>query len=305
MNRFVATAYVALFLAARAAVLPAAPAPAPAVTPPAPASLPPGPPPRGRWQPIPEFTDEFNGTALDAAKWLDHSPTWKGRMPGLFSPRNIAVSGGELQITMRKEDVPKAPKGYHTYTCGLVRSQTPVQYGYFEIRARPMKSHGSSSFWFAGSSPQWRTEIDMFEIGAAVPGRERKVHMNVHVFRTPTEDEHWSMSEAWEAPFNLADDFHVYALEWDREQLVFYVDGVARRTIKNTHWHQPLHLIFDSETMGDWFGLPKDEELPATFRIDYVRAWRRTDSDVMAPRDPPDPPPARPAGAKIKRDKPK
>jgi hypothetical protein len=35
-----------------------------------------------------------------------------------------------------------------------------------------------------------------------------------------------------------------------------------------------LFLIFDSETMPDWFGLPKDGDLPSTFCVKYVRAWR-------------------------------
>jgi hypothetical protein len=37
-------------------------------------------------------------------------------------------------------------------------------------------------------------------------------------------------------------------------------------------------LIFDSETMPDWFGMPNDKELPSTFTIDYVRAWKRRQS---------------------------
>jgi hypothetical protein len=52
-----------------------------------------------------------------------------------------------------------------------------------------------------------------------------------------------------------------------------YFDGVLVRTVANTMWHQPLFLIFDSETMPDWFGMPADADLPSTFSIEYVRAW--------------------------------
>ena len=34
-------------------------------------------------------------------------------------------------------------------------------------------------------------------------------------------------------------------------------------------------LIFDSETMPGWFGMPDDTDLPSTFSVEYVRAWKR------------------------------
>ncbi len=34
-------------------------------------------------------------------------------------------------------------------------------------------------------------------------------------------------------------------------------------------------LIFDSETMPGWFGMPEDADLPSTFSVDYVRAWKK------------------------------
>ncbi len=83
------------------------------------------------------------------------------------------------------------------------------------------------------------------------------------------------MGGAWISPWRLADDYHVYGFDWGKEELKFYVDGVLVRSVENTHWHQPLLLTFDSETMPDWMGMPKDEDLPSTFSVEYVRAWKR------------------------------
>lgn len=232
--------------------------------------------PRGPgWEPIPELTDEFDGDKLDAAKWHDHNPLWKGRQPGFFSKNNVTIKDGKLHLTARAEELPDLPKGYHTYTTAAVKSKALVRYGYFEIRARPMDSRASSAFWFYRSEPDLWTEIDVFEIGGRAPGHENVVHMNVHVFRTPTEKKHWSKPGQFKAPFRLADGYHVYALEWSKSTLKFYVDGKLVRSIENTHWHQPLHMNFDSETMPKWFGLPEIKNLPSTFSIDYVRSWRR------------------------------
>jgi beta-glucanase (GH16 family) len=231
---------------------------------------------RGNWLKYLPMTDEFEGTQLDSKKWHPKNPRWLGRQPAYFYHGNVKVSNGKLHLTMRKQEVPEMPKdkGYHSYTSAAVQSKTRVKYGYFEVKCRPMKSHGSSSFWFYDRTHQWWTEIDVFEIGGGAPGFEKKYNMNVHVFRTPTEKKHWSRHGEWIAPSNLADNYHIYGLEWNKEKIKWYFDGVLVRWVENTHWHQPLTLNFDSETMPKWFGLPKDSDLPSTYSIEYVRAWK-------------------------------
>ena len=179
---------------------------------------------------------------------------------------------------MRKEKVPDKfeKRGYKDYTSAALHSKVRSSYGYYEVKARPMNSGGSSSFWFQqDDQPGWRTEIDVFEIGGKAKGFQRKYNMNLHVFQTRAQKKHWSVGGAWTAPWPLAADYHVYGLEWDKDEIKYFVDGVVVREVENTHWHQPLFLIFDSETMPEWFGMPEDEDLPSTFSIEYVRAWKR------------------------------
>jgi len=232
---------------------------------------------KGNWKKYELMSDEFEGIILEPNKWYPTNPKWLGRQPAYFYPGNVKVSNGKLHLAMRKQEVAEIPKdkGYHTYTSAAVQSKTKVKYGYFEVKCRPMKSHGSSSFWFYDSTPELWTEIDVFEIGGGAPGFEKKYNMNVHVFRTPTEKKHWARHGVWVAPSNLADNYHVYGLEWDKERIKWYFDGVLVRWVDNTHWHQPLTLNFDSETMPKWFGLPKDSDLPSTYSIEYVRAWKK------------------------------
>lgn len=231
------------------------------------------PPVPGDWRQLPELTDAFDGERLDADKWWDHNPGWQGRQPAWFAPHNVAVRDGLLHLTLRAENLPDLPPDYHTFTSAAVKSKAKVLYGYFEARCRPMRSRGSSAFWFYDSTPAIWTEIDVFEIGAAAPGHERTVHQNLHVFHTPTVKEHLSAATRHQVDHDLADRFHTYGLLWTPERIVFYLDGQVTRESPNVHHHQPLYLNFDSETMPTWFGLPDPAELPATFSIEWVRAW--------------------------------
>ena len=230
----------------------------------------------GKWTPHAPMTDEFGGKRLDPGKWLDHNPGWKGRQPGYFDPKNVRVAGGSLQLSARlAEPTPElAKEGYHTFSTAAVRSVGDVKYGYFEVRAKPMRSRASSAFWFYKAVPEAHTEIDVFEIGGGSPTNERRAFAAVHVFRLPEVKEHRAVGGPWTAAADLADDFHVYGLEWNERTIRWYFDGALVRSGPNVHWHQALDMNFDSETMPDWFGLPEKTELPATFTVDYVRAWK-------------------------------
>lgn len=232
----------------------------------------------GEWELIPELSDEFSGNGLDTSKWYDHNPGWLGRQPAYFSKDNVNVKDGMLTLMARTEDLPNLPDGYHTFTTSAVQSKVRVKYGYFEIRCQPMDSRCSSAFWFYAIDPEIWTEIDVFEICGSHPEKEweRKFFATTHVFKTPDEGEnHWSDSEVWIAPFRLADEFITVGLEWDEKNINWYVNGEIVRTRENTHWHQPLTMNFDSETMPEWWGLPDPHDPPGYFKIDYIRSWKR------------------------------
>jgi len=232
---------------------------------------------------IPELSDEFESNVFDTLKWYKKNPGWLGRQPAFFSEDNVTVNDGILHLKMRKEEPTTEElrkRGYHTYSSSAVRSKHTIKYGYFEIKSKAMNSHGSSAFWFYHQTPSLWTEIDVFEI-CGKGERENQYNMNVHVFRTPLVKEHWANHQEWLAPYRFADDFHFFGLEWTPYLIRWYVDGKEIRTVENTHWHQPLTINFDSETMPDWFGLPDDNDLPSTFSIEYIRSWKHMSADWM------------------------
>lgn len=232
----------------------------------------------GGWEKIDDLSDEFDATELDERKWYPINPEWPGRPPAAFLPSNVTVADGKLQLHMRKEDPPAAmkSKGYYGWTCGAVQGRQRIRYGYFEVRSKPMRAAASSAFWFYAKSPASWTEIDVYEIWAGAPGLERIYSTNLHMFDMPKGVPDHAHLGNWDAPFDLAADYHVYGMEWNKDEILFFVDGVLIRRKQNTLWHEPLSLNLDNEIMTHISGVPNDADLPAVYSVDYVRAFRRS-----------------------------
>ena len=82
----------------------------------------------------------------------------------------------------------------------------------------------------------------------------------------------------------FADDFHVYAVEWEPEAIRFYVDGnlYATRTShdlpENATWvyNHRFFVILNLAVGGGWPGNPdKTTQFPQTMLVDYVRVYKR------------------------------
>jgi beta-glucanase (GH16 family) len=253
------------------------------ITPPANCLKPDGPPAEGKWQPIVELTDDFEGNKLDTTKWNNHDPKWAGRTPSWFSPQNVRVKDGKLQLVAKLEEPPEEvrKKGFfHTYTVACVTSKTRVCYGYFEAKAKPMDVRICNAFWFYYNDRDHQSEIDVFEICGGRNQFDRTLFHTLHVFGTPEgRDKHWAKSTHFRAPQRLADAYHVYGLEWGKEEIKCYFDGLLFSRFPNTNWHEPLNMDFDNEVNIPWFGKPEPEGFPAVFNIEYIHSWKRLDGD--------------------------
>jgi len=80
----------------------------------------------------------------------------------------------------------------------------------------------------------------------------------------------------------FADDFHIYAVEWEPNTIRFYVDDhlYATRTPadlpKETKWvyHHPFFILLNVAVGGDWPGDPDSTSVfPQTMLVDYVRVY--------------------------------
>ena len=247
------------------------------------------------------WADEFDGDALDAAKWNvqigDGSalgiPGWGNNELQSYEAGNVAVAGGHLIITA----LAKAGGG-RRYTSARINTdgKFALRYGRVEGRIRAPAGQGLwAAFWMLPSNSPYGSwpasgEIDIMEAFAHRPAPfvQGVVHYGM----------------AW--PLNVyaakryegvdpADAFHVYALEWDAERLRWFVDGAHYHTVPNTtYWNyykdgasnahrrgpksapfdQPFHLLLNLAVGGDLPGDPVADAFPGELRVDYVRVYR-------------------------------
>ena len=99
-----------------------------------------GPPPQKKWKLV--FSDEFEGTTLDATKWTKSQSSkalhWQGT-PSEEDDANGGLDGhGNLVLKMTKDE-----KGVYRYHNGFdTRGKHLQTYGYFETRVRFTKEPG-------------------------------------------------------------------------------------------------------------------------------------------------------------------
>ena len=83
--------------------------------------------------------------------------------------------------------------------------------------------------------------------------------------------------------FEIPDEFHTYAIEWEESEIRWYFDDihyftVLREDVGQREWvfDQPFFIILNlalGGTLGGIIGL--DTEFPAQYVIDYVRVYEK------------------------------
>ncbi|GAA4953180.1 hypothetical protein GCM10023314_28450 [Algibacter agarivorans] len=271
---------------------------------------PPKPPMGKRWVLNTDFSDEFNGTALDSNKWLDHHPTWIGRPPGLFMSSQVSIKDGFLQIKGEKMEKDTIVHAYgkdivFNIKGGAVVSKNTAFLGYYECRVKAAATTMSTTFWFSGkggegpnSCDNYSQEWDIQEcIGRAGDFEGRYfasgMHSNAHYWYTDCSGEkfdHRAAQVKFEDEDLASEDFHVYGGWWrDKTSASYYYDNREPKhqkfynKVSDKPMDKPMYMRLVCETYPfPWISLPTDEELadPAknTVYYDWVRGYELVDA---------------------------
>ena len=241
------------------------------------------------------WADEFSGpdgSAPDATKWAIQTGGggWGNNELESYTarPSNVQVSGGNLVITAVKEEYTGADGIARHYTSARMQTKGlfSQQYGRFEARIKIPKGQGMwPAFWMLGNNIDtagWPAcgEIDIMENIGKEPSM---VHATLHAPNYPPEGYTAAYTLANGAAF--ADDFHVFAVEWESRQVRLYVDGTLYATDTQAASPQPNSWPFDSQPFflllnlavgGNWPGNPDaTTQFPQQMLVDYVRVYQK------------------------------
>lgn len=240
----------------------------------------------------PIWFDEFDYSGSpDSTKWNydlgDGCPNvcgWGNNEAQYYTQdlKNVRVENGNLIIESHQDSL--GGKAY-TSTRMVSKHKGDWLYGRIEVRAKLPRGKGTwpaiwmlSTDWKYGGWPE-SGEIDIMEHVGYDPG---VIHGTIH-----TEAYNHVKGTQKEGKITVADcmdEFHVYAIDWTKDQVDFFIDEKLYHTVnrdpkddfKGWPFDQPFHLIMNIAVGGNWGGKEGiDPSIwPQRMEVDYVRVYQ-------------------------------
>lgn len=236
-------------------------------------------PARPGWKLV--WHDEFDGTVLDETKW---SYRQLGKRESSFiSKECISLDGrGHLLVSVKEKE--------GQLLNGMIGTQKKfsMTYGLIEGRIKFPRMQGHhGSLWMQPENPEKvvndparsGAEIDIIEwFGAGKKGGSTASNIywpgqggskEHHAGGTKDFKSLLKKGEEW------SDDFHIFSLEWTKDEYVFRIDGHESYRIREGISQTPQYLILSLFT-ADWEKDRLDrKKLPSSMVVDWVRVWQR------------------------------
>lgn len=230
------------------------------------------------------WRDEFNeGSAPSTDRW------WYETGAGGWGNNEIQTyvagsEGGEDLAVVSDGTLKIYTKKVGGKVCSIrMNTSQGWTYGWFEARLKVSDVPGAwPAFWMMPKNfKTWPGdgEIDIMEYAISTQGKDKSsssIHCNAFNWPAGTQITHV------QAVSGAASQFHVYALEWSADKMVFYVDGKAHLTFQNDgkgydHWpfDAPFYLKLNQAWGGNMGGATDESQFPAVYEVDYVRVFQK------------------------------
>ena len=250
---------------------------------------------------IPVWNDEFDGSALNQLNWeaqlgdgCDQGVGmcgWGNSELQSYQADNAVVANGQLTITAKKERI-KATQ----YTSGRIRTANMPgsgEWAFGRIEARMKVPDGQGmwpAFWMLPTNPTevWPVsgEIDIFES----TGQSSMFAYGTLHYGQPYPDNQHTGGGMLKQPDRWSDDFHTYAIEWQTDEIRWYIDNILYSVKTATDllpedWpfdgRNNFHILLNMAVGGTWGGTVDDGALPQTLEVDYVRVYNDSQPTLL------------------------
>ncbi len=231
------------------------------------------------------YADEFDGTTLDLSKWNIQVGYAANQEKEYYTDgtNNIRVENGNLIISAKKENY----VADRNYSSGRIYSKSKgyIKYGKVEARISVPSGAGTwPAFWMMPQSSVYGSwpksgEIDIMEhIGSNPTMTSHAVHTSL---------KNGSIGNNWFAKVyqpNMENNFHIYSIQWDQDQILFFIDNVQTGTLyrnftdTSTGWpfDQYFYVILNLAIGGTMGGTVDDNIFnnPVEMMVDYVHLYQ-------------------------------
>jgi hypothetical protein len=217
----------------------------------------------------------------DPAYWERLDTTFECNL-ARFAPANVTpAAGGGVDLVLRAEQ-----SGDRAYTAGSIASgdgpDARYSFGRFEVVMRAARGSGLISAFFLHRRDPWQ-EIDVEVLGRDPTKLLLNVYFNPGEAGAPYNYGYQGTPVLVDLGFDAAAAFHTYAIEWDVDELRWFVDDRLvhrRRAGRPTPIpNLPMRLYASlwpicSEALAG----PMTEALPASATLRSITVYRRSDS---------------------------
>lgn len=241
------------------------------------------------------WNDEFDYSgAPDNSKWSfdteGNNWDWGNNEAQNYTPadnKNAWVEDGNLIIEARKES-------YRWYGDGQTKEYTSARlitkgkgdwlYGKVEVKALLPTGKGMwPAIWMLSTDDTYggwpnSGELDIMENVGFDPN---KIHCNIHT--EAYNHKNGTNKGNTVSTTDPSKNWHIYSMEWDAEQVSFFLDGSLVFQFKNEHrsykewpYDKRFHLLLNIAVGGSWGGEQGIDNgiFPQRMLVDYVRVYQ-------------------------------
>ena len=229
------------------------------------------------------WSDEFDVSTVNTSNWTFEIGTgtwgWGNNELQYYQEDNTSIIDGNLVIEARRQTLESSN---YTSSRLITRDKKSFRYGRVDIRAVMPEGQGIwPALWMLGSNHQqvgWPTcgEIDIMEMIGGGDGRDNVLRGTAHWNQGGTV----SYGQAYTNESNLSEEYHVYSIMWDEQNIRWYFDDINFNTMDITPaelsaFHNNFYFIINVAVGGEWPGNPDNTTFfPQWMIVDYIRVFQ-------------------------------